>query len=289
MIFPSTFSIVAYDPSGPAWGIAVASKFPAVGAIVPWAKAGIGAIATQAFANTAYGPVGLNMMENNLSADATLRSLIASDPESATRQVGIVDTSGNAATFTGSSCHEWAGGLTGDGFAVQGNILTGPEVVQAIAEAFRNSTGYLHRRLYNSILKGDQAGGDRRGRQSAAILVVKSAGGYGGYNDRWIDYRVDDHPDPIIHLGELLNLHDLYFNKSPETDTIKLRGKNLIKIQSIMARLGYYFGLIQGEYDAPTRRALEAFIANENFEERTDFSSGKIDRPVFEFIIKHFS
>ena len=288
MIFPSTFSIVAHDPSEPAWGIAVASKFLAAGAVVPWARAGAGAVATQSHANTSFGPLGLDLMENGLSAQEVLDILIQADSERALRQVGLVDRQGRAATFTGQSCYHWAGGLTGEGFAVQGNILVGADVVHAMADTFTKSMAGLPRRLYQALLAGDQAGGDRRGRQSAAILVVKPAGGYGGLNDRWVDYRVDDHPDPVHRLGEILELHELYFDHSPESDQLQLEGDLLRKVQSLLSRLGYYQGQINGNYDAATQSAFRSFIGNENFEERTDFENGRIDRPVLDYLFRHF-
>ena len=292
MLRPSTFSIVACDLEEPAWGIAVASKFPAVGAVVPWARAEVGAVATQSYANTSFGPEGLLLMESGVSAEAALSSLLSKDPESAHRQVGFVDKQGNPATFTGAACHAWAGGITGRisgaGYAIQGNILTGAEVVQAMADSFTQDSGPLPWRMYRALLAGDRAGGDRRGRQSAAILVVKPQGGYAGFNDRWIDYRVDDHSDPVLRLGELLEMHDLYFGKSDQTDQVILQGDQLLKLQGIMLRLGYYQGSLHGVYDAATRSALEGFIGNENFEERVDFAEGRCDLPVYEYLLRRF-
>ena len=289
MPIPSTFSIVAYDPNEPAWGVAVASKFLAVGAVVPWARAGAGAVATQSYANTSYGPGGLDLMESGLSAEEVLHRLVSQDPEARSRQVGMVDAQGRAATFTGESCFDWAGGLTGDGFAIQGNILVGEQVIRSMAETFekRRAESFTWK-LYQALRAGDQAGGDRRGKQSAAILVVKAQGGYGGFNDRWVDYRVDDHDDPIARLGELLELHELYLGKSSASDRIELKGEALIHLQRIMQKLGYYSASPEGAYDLTTRSALRAFIGNENFEERTDFEAGWIDRPVYEYLLKRF-
>lgn len=284
----ATFSIVAHDPQAPAWGIAVASKFPAVGAVVPWAQAGAGAVATQSYANTSFGPRGLEMMAQGLSAQETIDRLIAEDEGRDLRQVGMVDASGSAATFTGESCFEWAGGLTGPGFCCQGNILTGPEVIERMAAAFQESEGELPDRLLAALLAGDRAGGDRRGRQSAALLVVKPNGGYGGYNDRWIDYRVDDHEDPVPALQDLLKLHHLYFGESEPEDQLEIAGETARSLQTMMKRLGYYDGEIDGVYSQETQRSLRAFIGNENFEDRTDFEGGKIDRPVFEFLEERF-
>ena len=214
-----TFSIVAFDPADRTWGVAVASKFPAVGAVVPFARADAGAVATQSFANTSYGPRGLEMMAKGLSADVALKKLLEEDPEKELRQVGLVDEQGHAATFTGSGCFSWAGGLIGNGYACQGNILAGEQVVKALEGGFLKTEGDLSTRLYAALLAGDRAGGDRRGRQSAAIYVVKAGAGYAGFNDRWMDYRVDDHQDPVPQLGKLIEMHHLYFDKSDESLT----------------------------------------------------------------------
>jgi len=284
----STFSIVAHDPAIPAWGVAVASKFPAVGAVVPWARAGAGAVATQSEANTSFGPLGLERMADGESAQDALRSLLAEDPGRGMRQVGMVDASGRPATFTGDNCFEWAGGKVGRHFAVQGNILAGPEVVDHMAEAFEATPGGLPDRLLAALLAGDRAGGDRRGRQSAALLVVKPAGGYGGHNDRWIDYRVDDHLDPVPRLVELLEMHELYFGQSVPSDRLRLEGTTLIAIQEIMLRQGYYVGKADGRCDEATLIALRRFVGSENFEERTDLESCTIDRPVFDFLLRRY-
>lgn len=289
MLHPSTFSIVMYDAKEKAWGIVVASKFLAVGSVVPWARANAGAVATQSFANTTYGNRGLTLMEAGHSAEETLALLLDDDPERELRQVGLVDAQGRSATYTGSSCFVWAGGLSGDGFAIQGNILAGEQVILAMEASLRENTEKtIIWRLYNALLAGDQAGGDRRGKQSAAILVVKDQAGYAGFNDRWVDYRVDDHHEPVKKLGELLNLHELYFGKSPLEERVRLVGDPLRQLQEIMAKFGYYRGHFHGEYDAPTQTALRAFIGNENFEDRTNFDAGLIDRPVLEHLLSRF-
>ena len=286
---PSTFSIVACDPDEPAWGVAVASKFPAVGAVVPWARAGAGAVATQSFANTSFGPRGLDLMASGLSAEEALVRLLEDDQEREQRQVGLVDAKGHAATFTGSECFEWAGGLTGAGYAIQGNILAGEQVVVAMQNAFVGTKGLLPARLHAALLAGDRAGGDRRGRQSAAIFVAKPEGGYGGYTDRWIDYRVDDHEDPVPRLGELLELHELYFGESQEKDRVSLKGEPLRQLQDVLIQLDYMEGKADGTYDELTKAALRAFTGNENFEERCDLEAGWIDGPVLEYLLKKFA
>ncbi len=285
----STFSIVAYDAALNAWGIAVASKFPAVGAVVPWAQAGAGAVATQSYANTAFGPKGLELMSQGRSAQDALDDLLANDDERKLRQVGIVDAQGHSATFTGVDCNEWAGGKIGGNYCVQGNLLTGPEVIDQMASSFEDSKNDLPERLLEALLAADQAGGDRRGKQSAAIYVVKPEGGYAGFNDRWIDYRVDDHEDPVPRLMEILGLHSLYFGESPPEEELEINGAVCEALQKIMQDLGYDIEGITGEYDQSTQTALRQFIGNENFEERTEFEKGRIDQPVYEYLLKKFS
>ncbi|MBK9602173.1 MAG: DUF1028 domain-containing protein [Anaerolineales bacterium] len=277
-----TFSIVACDLKENSWGVAVASKFPAVGAVVPWAIAGAGAVATQSFANTSFGPRGLEMMAAGLSADETLAKLLMDDPERELRQVGLVDAKGKAATFTGSGCFPWAGGVKGKGYAIQGNILASAKVIPAMEKKFLATKGDLPSRLHAALLAGDRAGGDKRGRQSAAIYVVKPNGGYGGYVDRWIDYRVDDHEDPVPRLGELLELHRLYFEKSPESDRAALKGKSLEQMTGILKRAGHL------KKTTSFVDAFNAFIGNENFEERADPNGQWIDKPVLKYLVKKF-
>lgn len=284
----ATFSIVACDLKAQAWGVAVASKFPAVGSVVPWARAKVGALATQALANTSFGPRGLELLENSLGAEETLAKLLAVDPGRESRQVGIVDREGSSATFTGKECMDWAGGISHPGYAIQGNILAGPEVIRQMETAFLTSSGLLPDRLLMALEAGNLAGGDRRGRQSAAIYVVKPRGGYGGFNDRWIDYRVDDHLNPIPKLQDLLELHYLYFGKSPKSRRVTLEGPVVTELQRIMKSLGYYTST-DGVYDDATREAFRAFINNENFEERADPAAGWIDQPVLDYLLKKLS
>lgn len=277
-----TFSIIAFDEKEMAWGIAVASKFPAVGSVVPWASANAGAVATQSFANTSYGPRGLELMAGGVSAEETLAKLLMDDPDRELRQIGLVDAKGNAVTFTGSGCFPWAGGVTGKGYAIQGNILAGAKVVPAMEKKFLSTKGSLPQRLHAALLAGDRAGGDKRGRQSAAIYVVKPNGGYGGFVDRWLDYRVDDHEDPVQRLGELLELHYLYFDKSPEKDRLSLKGAALKQMMGILKRTGYL------KKNTAFVDAFNAFIGNENFEERADPQAKWIDKPVMKYLLKKF-
>ncbi len=203
----ATFSIVGYDAETGALGIAVQSKFFAVGSVVPWAEAGVGAIATQSYANTTYGPNGLKLLNSGLSAEQTLERLVAEDQGRATRQVGIVDAKGNVANYTGDECNEWAGAVSGENYTAQGNILAGEEVVKAMGKAFEETEGELADKLMASLFAGQEAGGDTRGQQSAALLVVQAHSGYGGFNDRYIDLRVDDAEKPIEELQRLLEIH----------------------------------------------------------------------------------
>ncbi len=281
----ATFSIVACDLKARAWGVAVASKFPAVGAVVPWARAGAGAVATQAVANTSFGPRGLELMARGLSANTVLERLLANDPGRQERQVGLVDSKGRSASFTGKACSEWAGGRTGPGYAIQGNILAGAAVVGEMEHAFIETKGDLPHRLLAALQAGSRAGGDRRGRQSAALYVARARAGYGGHNDRWVDYRVDDHLNPISQLAELLELHGLYFGKSPKSERVRLTGTALRDIQDIMKGLGYYTSS-SSRYDETTRTAFRAFIGNENFEERANPDEGWIDSPVYDYLIR---
>ncbi len=222
----STFSIVAFDPKTGDLGVAVASKFLAVGSVVPYAKAGVGAIATQSFANTTFGPKGLELLRKGLTPSQVLKQLLASDKDREFRQVGIVDAKGRAAAFTGKKCLPWAGHIVGKGFAVQGNILAGEQVVKAMAKAFQETQGELAERLMAALEAGEQAGGDARGKQSAAILVVRKGAGYGGFDDRYIDLRVDDHPEPIKELRRILNIKLAW---SQVSEASKWRQKGNIK------------------------------------------------------------
>ena len=264
-----TFSIVARGADGTSFGVAVASKFLAVGAAVPAAEAGIGAIATQAHANLAYRSEGLAQLRAGRSAQLTLDTLVATDDKRESRQAGIVDAAGAAATFTGNECNPWAGGVTGDGYAIQGNILVGPEVVAAMEQAWLGSgpNGPLARRLLAGLTAGDDAGGDRRGRQSAALLVVSPEGGYGGGSDVLADLRVDDHAAPVAELARLLDLYDLYFGK-PDPDTLlDLEGDMAAEVRTLLARRGFA--------DDDLGAALAAWAGIENYEER--LVAGKID------------
>ncbi len=264
----STFSIVALDPETGDLGVATQSKFLAVGAVVPWARAGVGAVATQSWANTAYGPEGLRLMAAGWTAEEALNYLIATDHNPAQRQVLLVDAYGRAAAYTGEGCYEWAGHVVGDGYACGGNILVSEDTVQAMAETFEGTEGPLAERLVAALAAGQAAGGDSRGRQSAALLVVRTCGGYDGRNDRYIDLRVDDHPDPIPELERILKLHRLYLTRSAPEELIPVDEEIARELQRILQKTGHYQGEITGVYDEATREALRALYGIENLEER---------------------
>lgn len=287
---PSTFSIVAYDPAEPAWGVAVASKFLAVGAVVPWARAGAGAVATQSYARVSFGPDGLALMGQGRSARETLQTLLAADPEREQRQVGLVDASGGAAAHTGSACHDWAGHHVGEGFTCQGNILAGARVVEAMAEGYQAASGPLAERLLAALLAGDDAGGDRRGRQSAAVLVARPNGGYGGDNDRYLDLRVDDHPDPVPELRRLVGVHGLFFQAPRPEDQVPITEDLAREIQSWLRRLGYLRQDVSGMWDETSKRAFWELVGVENLEERwnLDGNTDEIDRVALEYLRERF-
>ncbi|MCI0405433.1 MAG: DUF1028 domain-containing protein [candidate division Zixibacteria bacterium] len=285
----TTFSIGACDPKAQLWGVAVQSKFPFVGNGVAWAKAGVGAVATQAYANLAFGPDGLVLAEKGLSAQQILDELLAKDTLKEQRQVGIVDKSGNAATFTGKECFNWAGGKVGKNYACQGNILTGPGVVEAMAGAFEKSEGKpLAERLLMALDSAQKVGGDRRGKESAHLLVVKKNGGYGGYGDRWIDIRVEDDPEPIDELKRLYyNVHQLYFGETDPKKLVKIDKAVCSEIQTVLKKLGYYKGETNGVYDNATRKALSDWQGWENLEMRWR-TDEFIDGVVLDYMRRHY-
>jgi uncharacterized Ntn-hydrolase superfamily protein len=280
-----TFSIVARDPATGELGVAVQSKFLGVGAVVPWAKAGVGAIATQAWANTTYGPRGLDLLAGGRSAQETLDELIRSDEAHAERQVGIIGVSGEPATFTGKQCFSWAGGHVGTDYACQGNILVSEETVLAMAHIFEQTAGHLCDRLVAALAAGQAAGGDRRGQQSAALLVVREKGGYSGFNDRFIDLRVDDSPTPIAELQRILQLHKLYFFPPEPQDILPIDAALAAELQQLLTLTGDYqrASSANGSYDDSTRNALRAFSNRENLEDRW-FEDARLDCVVLEFL-----
>lgn len=276
-----TFSIAGYDPQEKEWGIAVQSKFLGVGAVVPFAKAGVGAVATQSYANTAYGPQALELMAQGKSAEEVIELLTKDDKDKEMRQVGLIDAEGNVATFTGTYCYDWAGGVTGKHFAAQGNILVDEKTVQAMAQSFESTEGSLAHRLLLALDAGQRAGGDSRGQQSAALLVVKEKGGYGGYNDRYIDLRVDDHPEPIKELIRIYGLQQLYFAKAKPENVVAIEGDVKAEVVNHLKRLEYLKA--NPADDEELHKALTAYIHTENFEEREQ-EKGKIDLEVLSFM-----
>ncbi len=265
---PSTFSIVGRDPANGDLGVAVQSKFLAVGSLVSWAQAGVGAVATQSFVNTAYGPEGLRLMAAGWTAPEALAQLLAHDHDVGHRQVILIDAFGRAAAHTGQTCFDWAGHIVGENFACAGNILVSEATVQAMAKTFQATEGPLAERLVAALAAGQAAGGDSRGQQSAALLVVRTAGSYGGRSDRYIDLRVDDHPQPIAELERILGLHRLYLSKSAPDELITVDADIARELQTMLRQAGRYDGEISGDYDEPTKKALWDLYGIENLEER---------------------
>jgi uncharacterized Ntn-hydrolase superfamily protein len=272
-----TFSIVAADPEAGEVGAATESKFLAVGAVVTWARGEVGAVATQSFAEVTFGPRGLDLLAEGLDPQRALDRLLEFDQKREGRQVGIVDASGRAASFTGPECFEHAASLVGEGFACQGNILASADVVPAIAEGFEKATGPLAERMVEALRAGQRAGGDRRGQESAAIVVAKPGGGYGGTHDRYVDLRVDHHDQPIEELASLLALHRLYFGRPREADLIHADPSLEAEIRDMLVSLDR---LPSG---AELWDALSDYMGWENLEERWA-GRGRIDPRVLEYL-----
>ncbi|MGW3897689.1 DUF1028 domain-containing protein [Micromonospora profundi] len=268
-----TFSLVARSADGRLHGVVVASKFLAAGALVPAAEAEIGALATQAHVNLAYRPQGLALLRTGVAAADVVAGLVAADGDRAHRQLGVVGATGPGATWTGPACHPWAGGRVGDGWAAQGNILAGPEVVDALADAWLAGSALpFAERLVAALRAGDEAGGDRRGRQSAGLLVVERGGGYAGTSDVLVDLRVDDQPDPVAELERLLAVHTLLFSRPDPATLLDLSGAVADEVAALLAALGH-----QVAADGP-EEALFSWAALENLEER--LVPGRIDPVV---------
>jgi uncharacterized Ntn-hydrolase superfamily protein len=261
-VIVATYSIAACDLDAAQWGVAVQSKFLSVGSIVPWAEPGVGAIATQAYANPRYGPDGLALLRDGMGAEDVVRRLVAVDDGRDERQVGVVDARGGSASWTGSGCNDWAGHRTGPSYAAQGNILVGPETVDALAETFEATAHLsLERRLIECLAAAQAAGGDRRGQQSASLLVVQRNGGYAQLSDVVVDLRVDDHPRPIEELRRIYALHDRLFGVTPREDWLPLDGALADDVRARLTRLGY---------DGELAAALDKWAGVENLEERVD-------------------
>ena len=263
-----TFSIVAFEHETRTWGVAVQSKFIAVGAVVPYAEAGAGAVATQAFANPRYGPEALALLRGGTSAADVVRRLTEVDAGRDERQLGVVDAKGGAAAFTGKGCSEWAGHEVGDGFACQGNILFGPQVVRAMARSYESTAGDILDRLLAALAAGQREGGDRRGMQSAALLAVRAGAGYGG-TDRWVDVRVDDHLSPIEELRRVFRLYDLtMLSREDPATRVSIEGEVARSLQHDLGVLGYYSGRFTGTWDEASRAAFARFVGEHNFENK---------------------
>ena len=264
----ATYSICACDLDAGQWGVATQSKFLAVGSVVPWAEPHVGAIATQAYANPRYGPEGLALLRDGLSAEEVVERVTSADEGRGQRQLGVVDAEGRAATFTGADCHAWAGGRTGDGYAAQGNILVSGATVDALAETFEASAGRrLAERLLDFLDAAEAAGGDSRGRQSAALLVVERDGGYASLSDVLVDLRVDDHPDPLGELRRIYRMHDALFGRTPRDEWLPVDAALRVEIDALLAKTGH--------------AALADWAGVENLEERID-GEDRIDPVVLE-------
>lgn len=282
-----TFSIVASDPEAGEVGVAVASKFLAVGAVVPWAHSTVGAVATQAFANTKYGPEGIELLGQGVDPADVIGRLTQHDLDRSQRQLGIVAADGRSSTYTGEGCISWAGGTAGNAYAIQGNILTGSEVIEAMEQSFTSSGGLLGDRLLSALRAGDRAGGDRRGRESAALLVVREQGGYAGLNDRYIDLRVDDHHDPIGELVRIRALHSLYFDPSRPDEILTISREIVGELQRILHGSGDLEEPIGPDYDVSTQEALKRLFSRENLEQRWR-DDASIDRIALEYLRDRF-
>ena len=258
----ATYSIVACDLVAGPWGVGTQSKFLAVGSVVPWAEANVGAVATQSYANPSYGPDGLRLLRDGLSAEDTVARLTEADEGRDQRQLGIVDGRGGAATYTGAGCHDWAGGRTGPCFAAQGNILVSVATVDALAETFEATAGKpLAERLLDCLAAAQAAGGDKRGQQSAALLVVEENAGYAGLTDTLVDLRVDDHPRPIEELRRLFGIHQALFGRTPREEWVEVDAVLTAELRERLTQLGY---------DEELSAAFARWSGSENLEERVD-------------------
>jgi uncharacterized Ntn-hydrolase superfamily protein len=303
--FASTFSIVGIDMENGDVGVVVQSKFPNVRPIVPWAEAGVGAIATQSFINVSFGPKGLALLRNGATAEEALKILIANDSGRDVRQLGIVDAKGNSASWTGRECFDWAGGITGEksggkgqvitgkGFAAQGNTLVGKETVETLARTFQDTRGTLADKLVAAIVAAGKAGGDRRGEESAALLVKRKGAGYDGTTDDLIDISIYDHAKPLQELERLYKLHKLYYFRTDPKNLIKIDPTICKELQTILSNKAYkgysfYDGPANGLFDAKTKKALQDFMGWENYDMRIR-DDDQIDREVLDDIRKNYT
>lgn len=279
----ATFSIVAADPETGEVGVAVQSKFLAVGSVVPWAKANVGAVATQSWANTAFGPEGLALLEKGLSPEEVIDKLVADDPDRSLRQVAVIDAEGEASAFTGHECYDWAGHMIGKHHSCQGNILISEETVSEMSRTFEASEGPLAERMLKAVAAAQHAGGDSRGKQSAAVYVVQEGAGYGGYNDVKVDLRVDDHPEPIEELQRLYELHKMY--AAPSEDKLAIEGDVLKTVVEQLVKLSLLGMGDYNSYNTEVKEALKAFVLRENFDDHWS-EEALIDESVLAYLKK---
>lgn len=279
----ATFSIVAADPETGEVGVAVQSKFLAVGSVVPWAKANVGAVATQSWANTAFGPEGLALLEKGLSPEEVIDKLVADDPDRSLRQVAVINAEGEASAFTGHECYDWAGHIIGKHHSCQGNILISEETVSEMSRTFEASEGPLAERVLKAVAAAQHAGGDSRGKQSAAVYVVQEGAGYGGYNDVKVDLRVDDHPEPIEELQRLYELHKMY--AAPSEDKLAIEGDVLKTVVEQLVKLSLLGMGDYNSYNAEVKEALKAFVLRENFDDHWS-EEALIDESVLAYLKK---
>lgn len=279
----ATFSIVAADPETGEVGVAVQSKFLAVGSVVPWAKANVGAVATQSWANTAFGSEGLALLEKGLSPEEVIDKLVADDPGRSLRQVAVINAEGEASAFTGHECYDWAGHIIGKHHSCQGNILVSEETVSEMSRTFEASEGPLAERMLKAVAAAQHAGGDSRGKQSAAVYVVQEGAGYGGYNDVKVDLRVDDHPEPIEELQRLYELHKMY--AAPSEDKLAIEGDVLKTVVEQLVKLSLLGMGDYNSYNAEVKEALKAFVLRENFDDHWS-EEALIDESVLAYLKK---
>lgn len=279
----ATFSIVAADPETGEVGVAVQSKFLAVGSVVPWAKANVGAVATQSWANTAYGPEGLAFLEKGLSPEEVIDKLVAGDSGRNLRQVAVINSEGEASAFTGHECYDWAGHKVGKHHSCQGNILVSEKTVSEMSKVFEESEGPLAERMLKAISAAQHAGGDSRGKQSAAVYVLQEGAGYGGYNDVKVDLRVDDHPEPIEELQRLYELHKMY--AAPSEEKLAIDGDVLETVVEHLVKTDLLASVDHGSYDAEVKEALKTFVLRENFDDHWS-EDALIDETVLDYLKK---
>jgi uncharacterized Ntn-hydrolase superfamily protein len=283
-----TYSIVAVDVERGDIGVGVASKFIAAGSIVPWVKLGVGGVVTQSWANVKFGPLILSLLEHGFSPRRAVEAVLQGDPMRELRQVGVVNARGEAYAFTGRECIGFAGHIVGEGYVVLGNILAGPQVLEEMSRAFESTKGELVDKILASLIAGDRAGGDRRGKQSAAVIVVRPCGGYGGCEegvDKYVDLRVDDHPDPVGELERLFRIWEIsVLTREDPNDVVELSDV-AEEVQKALAKLGYYKGPVTGVLNPETTEALEAWMAVNNFENKIR-RDGKLWGTVYRFLLE---